>query len=174
MKNMDLKSVFKDVGIICYLVKKLQGVSPQVGKTVIQKLMYILERKGVGKYNYTLYHYGPYSSKVESLLNYAEFLKGVNVEWGVGRGYLIKPSVNVEHLEKSVSEDKKETINDIVTKVGSLTAKDLSLLSTILYVENQENISNDEELINVVRSIKPLFSKEEVKGKIDLIKKYTL
>jgi uncharacterized protein YwgA len=174
MKNMDLKSVFKDVGIICYLVRKLQGVSPQVGKTVIQKLMYILERKGVGKYNYTLYHYGPYSSKVESLLNYAEFLKGVNVEWGVGRGYFIKPSVNVEHLEKSVSEDKKETINDIVTKVGSLTAKDLSLLSTILYVENQENISNDEELINVVRSIKPLFSKEEVKGKIDLIKKYTL
>jgi uncharacterized protein YwgA len=171
---MDLKSVLKDVGIICYLVRKLQGVSPQVGKTVIQKLMYILERKNVGKYDYTLYHYGPYSSKVESLLNYAEFLKGVNVEWGVGRGYFIKPSVNVEHLEKSVSEDKKKTINDIVTKVGSLTAKDLSLLSTILYVENQENISSDEELINVVRSIKPLFSIEEVKGKIDLIKKYTL
>lgn len=174
MKNVDFESVLKGVGIICYLVKKLQGVSPQVGKTVIQKLMYILEKKDIGKYNYTLYHYGPYSSKVESLLNYAEFLKGVDVEWWNGRGYFIKPSTKIEHFEKSVSEDKKKIIDDIVTKVGSLTAKDLSLLSTILYVENQENISNHEELINVVRSIKPLFSKEEVKEKIDLIKECKL
>lgn len=174
MKNMDFKSVFKGVGIICYLVKKLQGVSPQVGKTVIHKLMYILERKGVGKYNYTLYHYGPYSNKVESLLNYAEFLRVVDVEWKIGRGYFIKPSVNREHFEKSVSEDEKKLINDIVTKVGSFTAKNLSLLSTILYVESQGNISNDEELINVVRSIKPLFSEEEVKEKVALIKNYKL
>ena len=58
------KATIGDAAKLVYLVDKLEDVSPQVGKTVVQKMMFLLDKKGVVNYDYSLYHYGPYSPAV--------------------------------------------------------------------------------------------------------------
>jgi len=71
-----MKEMLKGPAIIYYLVKQLKEKYPdkQVGKTVIQKLMYLFESKSNGDFEFTMYHYGPYSSKVGEYVNIAEVL----------------------------------------------------------------------------------------------------
>jgi uncharacterized protein YwgA len=52
------KATIGDAAKLVYLVDLLKDVSPQVGKTVVQKMMFLLDKKGVVNYDYSLYHYG--------------------------------------------------------------------------------------------------------------------
>jgi len=67
-------SMFKNSGLLGYLVKSLKQKYPdrQIGKTVIQKMMYLLSRNGIMDFEFSMYHYGPYSSEVAGELNFAE------------------------------------------------------------------------------------------------------
>ena len=62
--------------LIVELSKRLEGVSPQFGKTALMKLLYLLqEAYGVSTgYRYSFYTYGPYSQEVARRPGYHETL----------------------------------------------------------------------------------------------------
>ena len=68
------------------LAIRLEGTSPQFGKTAFMKMAYLLQELyevPLG-YRFSLYTYGPYSAEVLADLEYAKLRKRVEVEyWGI-------------------------------------------------------------------------------------------
>ena len=151
------KATIGDAAKLVYLVDRLEDVSPQVGKTVVQKMMFLLDKKGVVNYDYSLYHYGPYSPAVEGDLNYVEFLDGVKIDWIKNQGYFITPGRSTASLEESVSAEEKGAIDGVVENFGKMRALDLALLATVLYFWDRFEGDVD-GLTAAVKSVKPQYS----------------
>jgi uncharacterized protein YwgA len=68
------ESIFRAAGLIGYLVKRLNEDNPdkQIGKTIVQKMMYLLSRKNIARFDFSMYHYGPYSSELSGEMSFAE------------------------------------------------------------------------------------------------------
>ncbi len=166
-----MKELFVGPSIIYYLVSRLKEKYPhkQIGKTIIQKLMYLLEINTNEDYDYTMYHYGPYSSEVGEYINQGEILGMLNIDWIPNQGYFITP-LEKDNLEfyVEIDSDKKRKIDELVDKFGNYSANELSIIATALYVKNNFNVKNDEELVNAVLSVKPKYKKEWIR---ELLKK---
>ena len=129
-------SIFKKPALIGYLVKALESErsEKQIGKTVVQKMVFLLMQRGVVDFAYSMYHYGPYSSGVSTELNFAENSDIVEIEWIENRGYFIKPGDALENFEPLVTKAEKQEVDKIVKEFGGFTAEDLSLIATALYL----------------------------------------
>lgn len=124
-------SIFKNPALIGYLAKKIQVEYPnrQVGKTYIQKMIYLLNRNDVVDFNYSMYHYGPYSSEVSGELNFAQNTGIVQVKWIDDKGYFIEST-------------------------SKLNAIELSIIATGFFLKDNFGVS-DSELVNVIHQFKP-------------------
>lgn len=162
-------SIFKGVAFIQYMVKQLYDNDPekQIGKTVIQKMFYLLSRKGTVDLDYSMYHYGPYSGQVSSELNFAENSKAVKIEWKTDLGYFITPLK--KSYENYLEDDEKKSIDDIVVKYGNLSAVELSIVATALFAFDNFDLKDKNELIRVVSDLKTDYKRNTIKK---LIEKY--
>lgn len=157
-------------GVIADLALKLKDVSPQFGKTVLQKLVYILQEiyNVPCEYDYILYNYGPYSGDLSEDLSFFASMGGVKVEWSQSMGYKILPADKTEHFRqraKGFLDQYEDKVNAVVSNFGGMTARDLELRSTIIYVykESLRNSTTDKnDIISRVRDIKPHFSLDEI------------
>ncbi|MDQ7788747.1 MAG: hypothetical protein RDU41_01690 [Clostridia bacterium] len=169
--------------MIAELAYRLHNRSPQFGKTALQKTVYLLqELHGVEcGYDYSFYTYGPFSSELLSDLDFVQALRGVAVDYvGSGsRGYEISPGdENVRIREKAAGflSEAALAVDRIVDEFGSLSAKDLELRSTLVYVDKDtkragESLSRD-ELVRLVKEIKPRFNSETIQDALaDLVSK---
>ena len=86
----------------------------QIGKTVIQKMMYLLSRNGIMDFEFSMYHYGPYSSEVAGELNFAERSGIVEISWVDEKGYYIKPTNNVEEFSSLLDDEEKHSVYSLV------------------------------------------------------------
>ncbi|WP_155937468.1 type II toxin-antitoxin system antitoxin SocA domain-containing protein [Methanoculleus sp. MH98A] len=144
---------------IAYLVKKLSDISySQIGRTVIQKMTYLLSREGLTNYSFALYHYGPYSGRVSSDLDLISMSGIVDVKWQGDKGYFISPNQKGIQIAKELSSAEKEQIDKIVETYHEFNAVELSLIATAYYVIDKYNVTNDEELVTVVTSLKPQYA----------------
>ncbi|MFY9140685.1 MAG: hypothetical protein WAO30_08005, partial [Thermacetogeniaceae bacterium] len=149
-------------GLIAELTHKLQRISPQFGKTVLQKLVYILQEiyQVPCGYDFILYNYGPYSEVLADDLNFLASMDGVKIDWSRGLGYEIKVTGKTEHFRdrgKEFLTRYASQIDELVEKFGGLNAKELELRSTIIYVAKEEPLE-EKDLLNHVKEIKPYFS----------------
>jgi hypothetical protein len=57
-------SIFKNPAVIGYLVKKMSEFYPgkQIGKTIVQKLIFLLVEKNIFYFRYSMFNYGHFSS----------------------------------------------------------------------------------------------------------------
>lgn len=161
------------VGLISYLAKKLEQIKAQFGKTAVMKYLYILQEVfnvQLG-YEFSLYTYGPYCSDVLSDLDYTEAIDGVKI-YSVGSGtggYCIKPSHKTdEYIKKSKDflSENIEHINNVIELFGDMSARDLELRTTIIYLyknylKNKWEIDSN-EIATDVRELKPYFSIEQI------------
>lgn len=153
-------------GLIAELTLKLKEVSPQFGKTVLQKLVYILQeiyRVPCG-YDYILYNYGPYSEVLADDLSFFASMDGVKIDWSRRWGYEIKEADKTAHFRKKGEEFLSKyasQINEVIEKFGGMNAKELELRSTIIYVSKEEPLE-EKDLLNRVKEIKPHFSVAEI------------
>jgi uncharacterized protein YwgA len=152
---------FKTVAILTYLVERGQKYRNQVGKTFIQKLMYLIGKELNRDFGYRFHFYGPYSSLVEGGLNYASFLKSVDIHWDVNHGYFIKPSKNTSVFTKILSEEEKDKIESVLKEYGKLTVQDLSIVATAYYLKERYELSG-EDLIQAVGNMKS-YDKKRIK-----------
>lgn len=158
--------------LIAELASRLQGKSPQFGKTVLEKMVYLLQELHavpVG-YDFSLYTYGPFSSGLLSDLDYVESLGGVSVSYTGFGGYVISPGKENESVKRKANEFLSESDNaltSVVEEFGRLSAKDLELRSTIIYVDRDvrsagRSLTRD-ELVQLIREIKPHFTEQTIR-----------
>lgn len=173
---MNMYTDFKKIALIAYLVKQLKKLRRQIGKTVIHKMFYLLSKKSDIQIenDFILYHYGPYSFKLEQDLMMSKWLNVVNITWNQETGYKITLSDNAEKLISLLSDHEKSELDNIASIFGVFTAKELSLLATIVYIkdmlENKGLKVEEKDLIEIVRKVKPTFSEEEIRKKISYLK----
>jgi len=162
-------------GIIADLAFKLKDISPQFGKTVLQKLVYILQEiyNVPCDYDYILYNYGPYCGELAEDLSFFSSMGGVKVEWNKSGGYRILPAVKTEHFRQRAKDflDKyKNEISEVIKNFGWMTARDLELRSTIIFVYKEsvrQNNMDKENITSRVKDIKPHFTQEEISSALE-------
>lgn len=163
---------WNDYGIIAYISKNV----PDLGKTKLQKLIYLM--KEVGKvplvYSFRFYNYGPYSDKLAENLDYVNSLDGVKMSYEPFYNmYEIKPGESADKLiEKAMSsiEPSKPQIDFILNTYGIKTARDLELITTIIYVDKNNHQPDEKALAGMTHDLKPKFSSTEIFSEIDKLK----
>ena len=163
--------------LIVELSKRLEGVSPEFGKTALMKLLYLLqEAYGVSTgYRYSLYTYGPYSQEVAADLNMTRFLGGVNVEFFGENpgGYQITPGQESGRILSSGREcidSHSEQLDKLVDLFGGFRTRDLELRTTMVYLWKnfESNAGGDlEEMLGMLRELKPQFSEWEIDAAVE-------
>jgi uncharacterized protein YwgA len=154
-----MKELKHRLKIIVYIVQKLTGSTrQQIGTTTIQKLIFLLNRKGVTDYNYKMYHYGPYSIRVSQDVIIAGITNLLTVNWIENKGYDIKIKSGERLDTIKLSKSTTDEIDQIVEKYGNFKAVDLSLIATAYYVLDNIKVETDHQLISIVASLKPNYS----------------
>jgi len=164
--------------LITYLTRKLQNKSPQLGKTALQKFIFLLqELEGVDcGYDFILYNYGPYDPQIQIDLSVVKNLKGVEIEnsiWGLG--YEIRPGSKAEEICKRGQNFLKEfskQIDHIIDVFGNYPAKFLGLISTIVYILKERNGNIFlKDLEKTIKEIKPHFSSKDIEEALSVLEK---
>ena len=172
---MDLK---KRLGIISKIVDE----KPGLGKTAIMKHLFLLQEvyKVPLGYDFEIYTYGPYSSEVMEDIDYAKQLDIVLVEREIFSsgfiGYRISPTEKLKSMvenEKTIIEESSESINNVLSVFGSKTARELELLTTIVYLYSayKANGWSVDEVISNVQDIKPHFDEATIRTEYEMLKK---
>jgi len=170
--------------LIAELAKRLDAVSPQFGKTALQKLIFFLQevyRIDCG-YDFKLYSYGPFDSQLLGDLDLVEnwgcvSVESVNASLG---GYQIRPTKEVDYVRRKATDfldapDTKKAIDNLVNIYGVMTARDLELRATIVYVERNLRAKGKsptkKKICHLISQIKPKFSRQEIEDVVDELRK---
>jgi len=158
--------------LIADLSQRLVGISPQFGKTALIKLVFLLQEVyGVDcGYDFELHSYGPFTSTLLNDLDLARGLGAVSVDQ-VGYGYQIKPAAQTDAVRDRATAfmTKPRTthaLDSLIGLYGKLSARDLELRATIVFVERdmrrKGESATSEALRTCVGELKPKFSAEEI------------
>ena len=166
----------KHCGLIADLTKRLDDVSPQFGKTVLQKMVFLLQEvyEVDAGYSFGFHTFGPFAPELLGDLDMAETSEAVivkSVDGGSGHGYVIKPGEGMEKCLKEAEEflhANSSNISALVSAFGTKNAKELELLTTILYLNKEIMFDVTKmtraEAIGKIRELKPKFSDAEVES----------
>ena len=182
---MNFELPWTKCGVIADLTKRLTGVSPQFGKTVLQKMVFLLQEVqhvDVG-YEFGFHTFGPFAGELLGDLDFAERMGAVqvkSVEGAYGNGYVIEPGENIGEIvaraEPFLTQHGKE-LDALVAAFGAKTAKDLELLTTIIYLNKEimwdEKKMTRTEAVGKIRELKPKFTDRDVlRGMTELTAKH--
>src|SRR5450759_734982 len=107
--------------LIADLARRLDGISPQFGKTALEKLVYFLQEVYAVDcgYDFELYSYGPYSAQLLSDLDMVKGFGAVAVE-RTSAGYDIKPAAEADAVRARAKEflDSYKTTQALASLVG--------------------------------------------------------
>ncbi len=158
--------------LIVDIAEKMQFRGQWLGKTALQKFIYLLEMlyNVPCGYSFTLYIHGPFCSDIMNDLDYVNALNGVEVEFEQNmNGYRITPGSSGGEI-KEKAQDFLSSYNYYVEKIledfGSMRARDLELRSTIVFIDRDARISGRKfdrnRFIEEIKGIKPHFSVREI------------
>ena len=159
------------LAVLTRLVKR--SPMKDLGRTAIMKLAYFLTtvRDVPLGYRFSLYSYGPFDSSVLQDVDLASNLGALRshpVSYPTGIGYSIQPasrSDEVESLAKAFLDEHEDDINWVIEEFGKLTATELELASTIVYIDRESSDAiAAPELARRVHDVKPHFSIDQILG----------
>ena len=158
------------------LAGRLDGKSPQFGKTAFMKMAYLLQELyevPLG-YRFSLYTYGPYSAEVLADLEYAKLRKRVEVEYlgDPQGGYRITPGefASESNWQTEPIAKYSDALNEMVDHFGSFNARELELRTTSIFLWRRIRPWKAEDadiLIETVQQLKPHFSEMAIRSAID-------
>lgn len=166
------------IAVLTRLVKSSPG--RDLGRTAMMKLAYFLTAlRGVPLgYRFSLYSYGPFDSTVLQDVDFASALGALRtrpVLYATGTGYSIQPDAGSDEVEsqaKAFLDAHREDIDWVVQEFGALTAPELELASTIVYIDHELEGSQitPSELARRVHDVKPHFPIEKILARINDLK----
>lgn len=166
--------------IMLDVVKRLNEVikRPRTGKTVVMKIIYILQRSFGVKlgHSFSIYTYGPYASSVSGELEdliHSGYIEASIYYYQDSPAYELRITQKGQRaieLQAKDIEGDNDTISSALELFGDKTAKELELDSTILFIRNQYErngwLKTDEDINDIlasVKEIKPHFSDKEIR-----------
>lgn len=181
--KINLNFSWQKYALIIELAQRLEGRSLQFGKTMLQKMIYLLQEAfhiDCG-YDFELYTYGPFSTQLLQDLDLVEHFRGVEVNpvKSITGGYEISPGEKAEIIKEKGAEflnkkNVKKAISNLINEFGNFGTKDLELRSTIIFVQRelmrQEKPSKN-KVKQIVKEIKPKFTDEEIYDAMDELEK---
>ncbi len=157
-------------GLIVDIIERFNAANLRLGKTALQKMIFLLQRSfGVDcDYSYTLYTYGPYSADVARDLDIVAGLSGARVHYDASfAGYEINPGPASEDLRNRATVFLGEIgskLDKLVADFGNFSTRELELRSTVLYLSKPGQ--DRPELIKQVHEVKPHFSQAQIEAAI--------
>jgi uncharacterized protein YwgA len=151
-------SIFKYPATIGYLVRRIRQKhsTRQVGKTIVQKMMYLFGLEQSVDLGYSMHHYGPYSARVAGDLDFAREADILTITWVDEQGNFIEEGSNFAEFEFFVDEKDKEVIDGLVDKYAHFSAIDLSIIATAFFLRDKFQTA-DENLATIVHKVKPSY-----------------
>ncbi len=155
-------------GLIVELTVRMQAISPQFGKTAIQKMIYLLQAVYTVDYGYeySFYTYGPYSFDLSRDLKIIEHHGGLDICFvnSETKGYIIKPGPD-NHLFREKAADAihcaESKLDAAVNEFGAYNTRELELRSTIIYADRESQFNkiqqSRDDFIKLIHNLKPHF-----------------
>jgi len=160
------------------IISEVVSENPNIGKTALMKYIYLLQKvyKLPMEYDYSIYTYGPYSSAVMEDIDFADNMNIINVERelydnGIS-GYCITPSEKAQEIINAESEtvqSYKTLIQEMLSHFKNRNAKELELLTTIIYIYSNYKVNNWNltEVPSNVHEIKPHFDVKTIESEYE-------
>lgn len=158
------------------IIQKICSAHPDPGKKMVQKLMYLIERKGVEVgLNYKIHFFGPYSEKLDNALHFLESEDMVEIDADHGMTHVIKFCGTDEELDNALTATEQDIVDDVLSVFGKKTALELEALTTLDYAATAllRSAADDKKIIEQVKQIKgSKFSESELNKELGILKKY--
>ncbi len=157
----------KDVraaALVAFMVDQIERIFPtrSVGRSLLQKLFYILSRDGNVDAFFELFINGPYSDWVESALIQAAESGMLTMVKENGRSIISARGGIAGH----VTPNLREKVNRCIRAYGFYDEEELAILTTVIFLEGRSSFSPD-ELIKAVGEMNPRFEMRRVFSLID-------
>ena len=139
---------------IAYVIGTIESLTGQPPvKKMLQKIVYLLEEKGVDlNCNYTLHFYGPYSARLDAKTLELSSEGAIAFDYS-GYGHKMSIEQNYE-VEPSLTKDELTIIESVISRYKEKTPSDLELLTTTIYAKKYTDAKSKDDIINNVKIIK--------------------
>ena len=178
---MSMVTKWVKYAIIADLAKKLKERGNNLGRTALQKFVYLLQELynvDCG-YEFKFYTYGPFSSEITGNLEMITAYDAVKVQppdYSSGRSaYKIEPSAECDALLETASDFLAENEYKIVALLdvfGNKTAENLELYATVVWVDRSLHSDQNKghtDIATLVHELKPKFEMEKVQEGIEFM-----
>lgn len=160
-------------------IVRIAELKPGLGKTVLMKFIYILQSvcKVPLGYDYKIYTYGPYANEVMEDIDMAESMGYLNIgsqpydSWVM---YHINASNTASKATDKMSEFLEKycgQLEEVSDLVKGKSAKDLELMSTIIYLYDNyaknRRTADANSISENVRELKPHFDLEVIQSEYE-------
>jgi len=155
------------------------GAECNPGKKMVQKLLYLMERKGLELgLDYRIHFFGPYSSILDNYLHALQNSEIIDIDTS---GYTHTISVVDANIceREALSSEEKEIVRNVIDNFANKTALDLEAITTLDYVAMSMDRSDEldkqtkHEIIEGVRNIKgSKFSESQLNEYLEILKQF--
>lgn len=159
------------LGRLILIIRKISRIQ-RPGKKTLQKLVYLMERKGVKLgFDFSIHYYGPYSSELDYAIHRLE-MQGVleiKPERMTHQISLVENNDLVGEEEVgALSVEELPLIKDVITKFAAKSAYDLEVITTTDYVAQQLKANSGSwDRKSLVDGVKKIKGEKFTEGKIE-------
>lgn len=123
-------------------------------KKTLQKLMYLIERKGLNLgLNYSIHFFGPYSSRLDNSLYILESFDKICINTS---GAVHTICLGEADIDGTLDDGEQKVVDFVLKQFADKTARELEAITTLDYVATQllKGNCDDKEIIQRVQQIK--------------------
>jgi uncharacterized protein YwgA len=158
----------------------LQSAGPILGRTKLQKILYLANSVGWKALDFKYHNYGPYSeslaSELDNMRNYgwieeheiSTSQERVLYEYHFSSRYRQTALSLQGKIEDTVPNGKQliSRTKGLVKQLNEFSSDELQIMSTLVFLRAQDPSMSEEQVVDMARKLKPQFAKEDIsKGK---------
>jgi len=150
------------MGIISEIIEQTEYL--KIGKTKLQKLIYLAQYLNDIKlgYHFSLYNYGPYCEGLVIDTENVLFRGYIESQYKECQIHFHRTKITIRTKIDDLVQDYREMIETLVRKWGKYQAKDLEIITTMLFIDNEiyerGKSINKEDFMKKIKTIKPKYS----------------
>lgn len=141
------------------------------GKKMLQKLMYLISRKGLNlDLNYSIHYFGPYSAKLDATLHLLESYDKLYIDTS-GATHII--NLGTSPIDGVLEDSEQKIVDFVLGKFATKSAHELEAITTLDYVAKVilQGSGTDTEIVKKVMQIKgSKFSSDYLVSSLYLLK----
>ena len=153
---------------IVNIINKLETINSAPCKKTLQKIIYLIENKGVNLgCNYGIHFYGPYSSDLDFAVRELSDDGILNIQYTLTE-HRISVSKETNFLEKHTFDNS--TVDDVINEFSKDSPSELELIATTLYVYLQVK-DIDKVMPGVIKIKGSKYSTTRIQSTIDRLQR---